>query len=74
MIVFFLLPKSIEISKSDFGAFFVPFFKKGGIEMNKTKIQKGYYIFRSSRKDPKTGKIIYASQYGKKAFKIWISK
>ena len=67
--------KSIKIrNKSDFGAFFVSFYMKGGVIMKNKKKQKGYYIFRSSRRDPKTGKIIYASSYGKKAFKIWINK
>lgn len=42
--------------------------------MNQEKSKKGYYIFRSKIRNPRTGKIIYASQYGKKAFKIWISK
>lgn len=59
---------------SDFGAFFVLFYMKGGVFMSKRKSKKGYYIFRSSRRDSKTGKIIYASSYGKKAFKIWIGK
>ena len=40
--------------------------------MEKAKKEKGYYIFRPYKKDPKTGKIIYASTYGKKAFKIWV--
>lgn len=32
----------------------------------------GYYIFRKSYRHPKTGKIMIASDYGKKAWKIWI--
>ncbi len=34
---------------------------------------KGKYIFTASIKHPKTGEIIYAKDYGKKAFKIWIT-
>ena len=34
--------------------------------------EKGHYIFRKNVRNPKTGKLIYASNYGKKAFKIWI--
>ena len=40
--------------------------------MDEKKKEQGYYIFRKYRRDPKTGKIIYASAYGKKAFKIWV--
>lgn len=32
---------------------------------------KGYYIFRASKRT-KNGTIIYAKNYGKKAFKIFI--
>jgi len=35
--------------------------------------EKGYYIFRKSYRNPKTGQIMKASDYGKKAWKIWIS-
>ena len=35
--------------------------------------EKGHYIFRASRKNPKTGQIEYAKDYGKKAFKIWVN-
>ena len=35
---------------------------------------KGHYIFVRWFKHPKTGQILYASDYGKKAFKIWINK
>ena len=34
--------------------------------------EKGHYIFRASRRNPKTGQIEYAKNYGKKAFKIWV--
>jgi len=34
---------------------------------------KGHYIFRASRKNPKTGQTEYAKDYGKKAFKIWVN-
>ena len=52
---------------------------KGGVSMKKgtcekTIVQeKGRYIFRASRKNPKTGQIEYAKSYGKKAFKIWVN-
>lgn len=36
--------------------------------------KKRQYIFVKWFKHPKTGQIIYASDYGKKAFKIWIQK
>ena len=35
--------------------------------------ERGHYIFRASRKNPKTGQIEYAKNYGKKAFKIWVN-
>ncbi len=35
--------------------------------------KKGHYIFRKYFRHPKTGRIIYASWYGKKAFKIWVN-
>jgi hypothetical protein len=38
----------------------------------KKAARKGHYIFRKYRRNPKTGKIVYASAYGKKAFKIWV--
>lgn len=34
--------------------------------------KKKHYIFRASRRNPKTGQIEYAKKYGKKAFKIII--
>ncbi len=34
----------------------------------------GYYIFVTSYKHPKTGKMMYAADYGKKAFRLWISR
>ncbi|MGN0523012.1 MAG: hypothetical protein ACI4IG_01935 [Eubacterium sp.] len=34
--------------------------------------RNGHYIFRPYIRNAKTGKIIYAKNYGKKAFKIWI--
>lgn len=34
--------------------------------------KNGYYIFVRSYRHAKTGKIIKASDYGKKAFRIWI--
>lgn len=37
-------------------------------------MKKGYYIFVKSYKHPKTGKLMIASDYGKKAFKLWINK
>lgn len=40
--------------------------------VKKEKTGKGHYIFRKSFRHPKTGKILYAEDYGKKAFKIWI--
>ena len=43
--------------------------KLGGIYM-----KKGHYIFVKSYKHPKTGKIMMASDYGKKAFRLLISK
>lgn len=45
---------------------------EGGEIVEKAKKEKGHYIFRKSRRNPKTGKIEYASTYGKKAFKMWI--
>lgn len=45
---------------------------KGGETMKNKKKEKGHYIFRKYIRNPKTGKIIYASDYGKKAFKIWV--
>lgn len=36
--------------------------------------KNGYYIFVRWFKHPKTGQILYASNYGKKAFRIWIEK
>lgn len=45
---------------------------KGGGIMNDKKKEKGHYIFRKYVRNPKTGEIIYASSYGKKAFKIWV--
>lgn len=36
--------------------------------------QKGYYIFVKSYKHPKTGRLMIASEYGKKAFRLWIDK
>lgn len=39
--------------------------------MSKNKKRKGYYIFRASMKT-KSGEIIYARDYGLRAFKIWI--
>jgi len=35
--------------------------------------EKGHYIFRASRRNPKTGHIEYAKDYGKKAFKIRVN-
>ena len=35
---------------------------------------KGYYIFVKAYKHLKTGKLMIASDYGKKAFRLWISK
>lgn len=43
--------------------------KLGGFHM-----KKGHYIFVKSYKHPKTGKIMMASDYGKKAFRLLISK
>lgn len=40
--------------------------------MNVKKKEKGHYIFRKYVRNHKTGEIIYASAYGKKAFKIWV--
>lgn len=40
--------------------------------MRKRNSKKGHYIFRASIRHPKTGKRIYARQYGLKAFKIWV--
>lgn len=37
-------------------------------------MQNGYCIFVKSYKHPKTGKIMYASEYGKKAFRLLIKK
>ena len=34
--------------------------------------QTGFFIFRASIKT-KDGQVLYARDYGKKAFKIWIS-
>lgn len=34
--------------------------------------KKGHYIFVKWYKHPKSGKIINASDYGKKAFRIWV--
>ena len=34
---------------------------------------KGHYIFVKWFKHPKTGQVIYASDYGKKAFRIWVN-
>ena len=41
------------------------------MQLNK---KTGYYIFVTRYRNPKTGKIMIASNYGKKAFKLWISK
>lgn len=38
------------------------------------KTKKGQYIFVKWFKHPKTGQTIYAADYGKKAFRIWINK
>lgn len=40
--------------------------------MSQKGSEQGHYIFRKYIRNPKTGKIIYASSYGKKAFKIWV--
>jgi hypothetical protein len=40
--------------------------------MAKKEKEQGHYIFRKYIRNPKTGEIIYASAYGKKAFKIWV--
>ena len=37
-------------------------------------MRKGYYIFRRSYIHPRTGKVMVASDYGKKAFRLWIAK
>ena len=37
-------------------------------------MKNGYYIFVKSYKHPKTCKLLVASEYGKKAFRLWISK
>lgn len=47
-------------------------YPKGGDDMNKKGKEQGHYIFRKYIRNPKTGEIIYASAYGKKAFKIWV--
>lgn len=39
--------------------------------MNNNKTKKGFYIFRASY--TKNGVTYYAKDYGKKAFKLWIS-
>lgn len=36
-------------------------------------VSRGNFIYRASRKNPATGELEYAKDYGKKAFKIWIS-
>ena len=41
--------------------------------MSKEKKKGGYYIFRASF-TTKDGKKIYAKDYGKRAFRIWISR
>lgn len=41
--------------------------------MGKNKKTGGYYIFRASM-TTKDGRKIYARDYGKRAFRIWISK
>lgn len=41
--------------------------------MSKKKKEHGHYIFRKYIRNHKTGEIIYASSYGKKAFKIWVN-
>jgi hypothetical protein len=33
--------------------------------------ERGYYIFRT-RITTKSGKILYAREYGRKAFRIWV--
>ena len=35
--------------------------------------KKGHYMFIRWFKHPKTGQIINASDYGKKAFRIWVN-
>ena len=35
-------------------------------------MKKGRYIFVKWFKHPKTGQVLYASDYGKKAFRIWV--
>lgn len=34
--------------------------------------KKGYWIFRAWRRDPRTGEKLWARDYGKKAWKIWV--
>ena len=45
---------------------------RGGEHMEKKKKERGHYIFRKYIRNAKTGEIICASKYGKKAFKIWV--
>ena len=73
----FIFIKKASISeKSGLVLFLCP---KGGDNMKKDTCEKsivqerGHYIFRASRKNPKTGQIEYAKNYGKKAFKIWVN-
>ena len=47
-------------------------YPKGGDKVSKKEKEKGHCIFRKYIRNPKTDKIIYASAYGKKAFKIWV--
>ena len=51
--------------------FAIGFQKKGDNNMEK-KPENGHYIFVKYYRNVKTGKIMYASAYGKKAFKLWI--
>ena len=37
-------------------------------------MKNGYYIFVRSYIHSKTGKLMIASDYGKKAFRLWIAK
>ena len=42
--------------------------------MDKKKKEQGYYIFRKYIRNPRTGEVLCATNYGKKAFKIWVKR
>ena len=66
----FFNPKKII----SYGNFFCNSYNKKKEELHMKNSRNGYYIFVKSYKHPKTGKLMIASDYGKRAFRLWISK